>query len=408
MTKNAYVLCTGCPESRIDSARVEIFLQENGWDIINDFKEADLILLRACGLTEKTAKESLEIVRIVEAEKKENSRLIVWGCLPKIDQEALGTEYAGVTFGEKDIGKLNEVLAAKNPIEGVTANYLMPIFEPKVLGPYDLLRKLQTVISQRLCISPSPAVFSIKASTGCLGSCSFCAVRKSRGVLRSKGIDSVLSEFKRGLEAGFQCFALLATDLGAYGRDLGCNLAQLLAEMTKTHGNYRIGLRNVNPYYLNEMFGELMPVFSSGKIWFLSSAVESGSNRILKLMRRTYRARDFKGCVQILNRDFPTIFLRTQIMVGFPTETEEDFQNSLSLLEELRFDWVEVYKFSPRRGTLAATMNGQVPDKVKEDRFRKLALRAMIQRPRRKIGQIIRSYLRPHCEQQDWVPPTRD
>jgi tRNA A37 methylthiotransferase MiaB len=203
------------------------------------------------------------------------------------------------------------------------------------------------------------------------------------------------------LGKGFRYFGLLATDLGAYGRDLGCSLVDLLVELAKEKGDYRIGLRNVNPYHLNEMFEELRPIFSSEKIWFLSSAIESASDRILRLMRRRCKIQDFKNCIRILNKESPNILLRTQLIVGFPTETREDFRMSLHLLDELEFDWVEVYKFSPRRGTPAATMAGQVPKKIKTTRFRQLSLKAMTQRPHKKLRQIFRSYPRSHCERQD-------
>ena len=407
MTKTACVICNGCPESRIDSARVQNFFKENGWNITKDLKKADFIIFRACGLRDLSTQESLQIIRKVKAEKKENAQFMVWGCLPKIDPEILGTEYKGVTFGEKEIGKLNKILEAKTPIEEIVANRTMPPFEIKRSGLHGFFRKLYGFTERHLSIDQSKSIFHIKVSSGCLGNCSFCAVRKSRGLLHSKSIDSIVSELRDGLKKGCRCFALLATDSGAYGRDLGYNLADLLVELTKEKGDYKIGLRNVNPYYLNEMFEQLRPIFSSGKIWFLSSAVESGSNRILKLMNRRYKVQDFKRCIQILNKEHPNIFLRTQLMVGFPTETEEEFQKTMHLLEEVRFDWIEVYPFSPRRGTPAATMEGQVPDKVKEIRFRQLTLKAMAQRPHKKINQILQSYLKPYCERQDWRPPTQ-
>lgn len=404
MTKNAYVLCTGCPESRIDSARVQNFLVENGWKITNDLKEADVIVFRVCGLTEKTAEDSIQIIRKIKSKKKGSAQFIVWGCLPKIDPEALRTEYNGVTFGEEEVTTLNKIFEAKKPIEEVVANYVMPAFELKRSGLYGFLGKLYNFASRRFSIAQNESIFHIKVSTGCLGNCSFCAVRKSRGLVRSKSIDCILSEFRDGLRKGFRYFSLLATDLGDYGRDLGYNLVDLLVELTKEKGDYKIGLRNVNPCHLNEMFEELRPIFSSGKIWFLSSAAETGSDRILKLMRRSYKIQDFKKCIQILNKEHPNILLRTQLMVGFPTETVEDFQKSLRLLDELKIDWVEVYKFSPRRGTLAAKMTGQVPEKIKEARFRQLTLKAIAQRPHRKVEQILQSYLKSYCERQDWIP----
>lgn len=404
MTKIGFVLCTGCPESRIDSARIQNFLKKNGWKITNNLKEADLILFRTCGLTDKTVIDSLSIIRKIKTEKKEDAQFLVWGCLSKIDPKTLRTEYNGVTFHEDNIEVLDNILNSTTPVKEVTANYVMPVFEPKRSGLYGFLGKVYDFPERRHSIAQNGKFFYIKVSTGCLGNCSFCAIRKSRGVVQSKSIDSVISEFRDGLDKGFRYFSLLATDLGAYGRDLGYNLVNLLTEITKEKGDYKIGLRNLNPYYLNKMFNELKPIFSSGKIWFLSSAVESGSNRILKLMNRRYKIQDFKKCIQSLNKDYPNIFLRTQILVGFPTETKEDYQKSVHLLNELKFEWVEVYKFSPRKGTAAATMTGQIPQKIKESRFRRLTFRVLMQHPNKKISKILQSFTKSYCERQDWTP----
>jgi len=223
-------------------------------------------------------------------------------------------------------------------------------------------------------IGLSRSIFYIKVATGCLGKCSFCAARISRGTIHSKSVNEILYEFKQGLNRGYRYFALLGTDVGAYGRDKGHTLADLLDEMTKERANCRIGLRNVNPYYLNEMFTELKPFFSSGKIWFLGTPVESGSDRILELMGRKYKIEDFRRCIQAINNDYPSIILRTQIMVGFPTETRHDFEKSLQLLVDMTFDWVEIYKFSRRPGTVASTLDGQVSEEIKDCRFRELEL----------------------------------
>jgi threonylcarbamoyladenosine tRNA methylthiotransferase CDKAL1 len=216
--------------------------------------------------------------------------------------------------------------------------------------------------------------FFIKVSTGCLGRCTFCVVKRSRGTVRSKSIDNVLAEFKRGLSRGYKDFRLLATDLGAYGIDKGYRLVDLLKRMTEEEGEYVISLRNVNPCWLIEMYKELKPVLSSGKIRFLSSGFESGSNRILQLMGRRYTIEKYRRCIQDLNRNHPNILLSTQVLVGFPTEKKQDFQQSEEILKELRFDEVELYKYSPRRGTRAAKMNDQVPEYTKEYRFLRLLL----------------------------------
>jgi len=391
MAKNAYILNTGCPVSRIDSAQVVNFLERNKWNIVSDFKEADLIIFRACALLEKNEKISLDIIRKIKTEKKSDARFIVWGCLHKIDPEALKIVYEGITFGEREIDVLNEIVEAETKIQEIKANFLMPNFElpPKNLYekyivriPNYLLDKLHVHYSITRTDKP---IFHILTSTGCLGNCAFCAVRLSRGVLHSKSIDRILEEFRAGLSKGFKYFSLLATDLGAYGRDKGHTLVNLLDEMTKENGDYYIALRNVEPHFFIEMFEELKPFFSSGKIWFLSSSVESGSNRILRLMGRKYKVEDFMKCVNSLNCEYPNILLKTQIIVGFPTETDEDFKKSVQLIDNVKFDWVELYNYSNRPGTIAAKMDGQIPDKVKYLRYVRLYFKLLSQKIFEKI-----------------------
>lgn len=396
MTKNVFVLAIGCPISRIDSAQVENFLHENGWNIIPNFRKADLIIFRTCALLEQKEEESLEIIRKIKAEKKNSANLIVWGCLPKINPRKLKLEYDGTSFGEREIDILNEIVKAKKPIHEINANFLVPSF--KYARPSENLLKncflkipsflLDYLQNQFSIARPSPSIFHIKIASGCLGNCTFCAIRKARGVLRSKNINKILEEFRDGLSRGFKYFSLLATDLGAYGRDQGHTLVDLLYEMTKEIGDYQIALRNVNPCFLIEMFEKLKPFFSSGKIWFLSSSVESGSNRILKLMGRKYKIEDFEKCIRTLNKEYPNILLRTQIMVGFPTETEQDFKKSMQLLDRLEFDWIELYRYSKRPGTIAAIMKSQVSEKIKVTRYLKLLIKFLLHHPLRKITRM--------------------
>jgi len=377
--KKACVLTLGCPESRIDSAKVQVFLQKNSYAITRKVKEADLILFRTCGLTKDSEENSLEAIRKIKLAKKKDARFIAWGCLSRINPSALRREYTGVTFGEVNEEILNEIAVAKKPIEEIDAHYLLPIFKygkgfRKIIHfpTYARARTERLSICYEEKSYGSP--FFIKVSTGCLGRCTFCIVKKSRGTIRSKSIDSVLAEFRRGLASGYKDFRLLATDLGAYGMDKGYRLVDLLNRMTEEEGEYVISLRNVNPCWLIEMYKEIEPILSSGKIRFLSSAFESGSNRILRLMGRRYTIEEYRRCIQDLNSKHPNILLSTQVIVGFPTEKKQDFQQSEKILKELLFDGVEVYKYSPRHGTRAATMNGQVPEYIKEYRFLRLLL----------------------------------
>ncbi|MFC1488164.1 hypothetical protein ACFLRN_10820 [Thermoproteota archaeon] len=215
MTKFFLVLCSGCPESRIDAARIENYLKKNSWKKTVSLNHADLILYRSCGLTEKTAQDSLLIIKKIKSEKKEDAKFLVWGCLPKIDPDFLRSEYIGDTFDENDTRVLDDIIKPTRPLEGVAGNHVIPSFELKRKTPVALLGKTLDFIQGRLSITPNEKIFTIKVSTGCLGNCSFCAVRISRGLVKSKSIDKILTEFKDGLMKGYRYFSLLGTDLGS-------------------------------------------------------------------------------------------------------------------------------------------------------------------------------------------------
>ncbi len=199
--------------------------------------------------------------------------------------------------------------------------------------------------------------------------------------MKSKSIDKIMDEFREGLAQGYKNFALMGTDVCSFGRDLGYTLADLLREMVKEKGKYRIGIRNLSPMYLNQMLDDLEPIFATGKIWLTLIPTQSGSDRILKLMGRPYTIETLKETIRRLKRACPDLKIRTQIMVGFPTETKQDFAASMRLLDEVKFDYVEVYRFSSRTGTPAKKMQGRVPYGVallREYRMKcKLALGAM-------------------------------
>ena len=195
--------------------------------------------------------------------------------------------------------------------------------------------------------------------------------------MKSQSIHKVVDEFKEGLAKGYTEFALLGTDLGAYGRDQGTTLAALLRELVKTEGHYKVKLRNIHPAFLIEMMPELRAIFRCGKISHLGSAAQSGNNRILRRMNRGYRIEDFKEAIRTLHREFPEMQIRTQVMVAFPSETEKEFHDTIRLLDEVHFDFVEVYMFQPRTHTKAAHMQEQIPQKIARRRYHEMYMKSL-------------------------------
>jgi tRNA A37 methylthiotransferase MiaB len=209
--------------------------------------------------------------------------------------------------------------------------------------------------------------------------------------VKSKPIEKVLEELEEGLKRGCREFALIGTDLGAYGRDRGANLVDLLRELVGHQGDYEIRLRNVQPRFLIEMLPELREIFRGGKISYLSSAAETGNNRILKEMDRGYKIEEFKEAIGALNREFPNLQIRTQLMVGFPGETEEEFQDTLRLLDEVRFDFVEIYAFQSRPRIRAEKMKDHIPQQVARKRAHRLLMKSLFNETRRR-RRALREY----------------
>jgi tRNA A37 methylthiotransferase MiaB len=178
-----------------------------------------------------------------------------------------------------------------------------------------------------------------------------------------------MQEFSEGLQSGYKQFALIGTDTGSYGRDIQTNLVNLLRAMVSVKGEYWLKLRNVHPRTLIKMLPEFLDVFKSGKIVHMTTALQHGNNRILKLMKRGYTIEDFKYAIGAVKKSCPNLKIRSQLMVGFPGETEAEFNDTLNLLDEIQFDFIEVYKYSPRPNTMAAEMPNQVTNKTANKRY---------------------------------------
>jgi tRNA-2-methylthio-N6-dimethylallyladenosine synthase len=180
-----------------------------------------------------------------------------------------------------------------------------------------------------------------------------------------------------GLKCGFTDFSLIATDVGSYGLDRGNNLADLLEQLTRTPGKYQIRIRNVQPKFLMKMLPDLERIFKRGKISYIGATAQSGSDHVLKSMRRGYTANEYKHAISVLKKAYPKIKIRTQLMVGFPGETEEDFIDTLRLVDEVDFDYVETFIFQPRVGTIAAEMAGKISEKIATKRHDRLVLKVV-------------------------------
>ncbi len=220
----------------------------------------------------------------------------------------------------------------------------------------NLLHKSSTVFMDQ-------SFYRLEIAKGCLGNCSYCAIKLAMPKFHSYPPSEIIENFRNGLNAGYKNFALIAGDIGCYGVDIDTNLPKLLEELFKVKGDYKVALVDFNVRWLAKNYLEFLEVLKSNseKILKVIMPIQSGSDKILKLMNRHYEIDNVKRCILDLKKNIPEIFIETHIMVGFPGETEDDFSRSIQLVKEIQFSRVHVYTYEERPGTLALSLSEKVP-----------------------------------------------
>jgi MiaB-like tRNA modifying enzyme len=289
--------------------------------------------------------------RIVEALKRvpKSKKLIVAGCLPVINLERLRKEVrfdgvVGPASGERIVDVVNHVLKREKCI------VLEDCLESK---PSFSLPRVQL----------SPVISIVPVNYGCLGSCAYCCVVFARGRLRSYGIEEIAERMRQEVKRGLKEFWITSQDTAAYGRDIGTDLAELLQALCNLKGDFNIRVGMMTPNLAMDILPRLIQAFENEHVFkFVHLPIQSGNNTILKSMRRFYSVDDFKEIVKAFRANFPKLTLSTDVICGFPGETEKAFEETLELIKEVKPDIVNVSKFFARPKTLAAKMqNDFVP-----------------------------------------------
>ena len=410
-----FVFTNGCPESRMETAMICRYLDRHpDYRLVTDCAEADLIIFLGCSVTQDKEDLSLQIAKALNLSKRPDAEILVAGCIAKIRPElenkdpkhrAILEELQRIARFENtsdlvtnippvEFWKGSEAILGPEVARAFVCDYVRQIHkDSKPLIPWELssaaiwlITRYRRLIDRELNFDSSKT-FCIKVSTGCKGNCSYCSIKLARGDVISKPIPDIVEEFRRGRDQGYRDFALLGTDLGDYGKDRGDDLMKLLESLVRQNGDFILRLRNINPRCLIPSATRLGELLQSGKINYILSPVQSGSDHILGLMGRGYRVGDYMEAVRTLRKAYPRLFLKTQIIVGFPGETEDDFEKTRTLLKSSLFDYVDVYAFTPRPMTRAADLPDRVPDPVIMKRYRALAMRTFFQLPLRQVAR---------------------
>jgi len=380
-TKKVYIFeNSGCIRRKLDTKKISVYLSLNGYEIVDKPDIADIIIFIGCGVTTELADSSLFVVKKLQ---KYNAELIVTGCIPAIEEEKLNKIFTGKKLATKDLDKIDELfpdikIKFKN-IDDPNYFYKIPLFNPFLKCYYNMINKINSVkIKNRLgsdsykTILYNKKTFIIRVGWGCFNSCAYCATKKAIGPLLSKPINECVSEFKKGLKEGNKYFILTADDTGAYGVDIKNNLITLLDEITNIPGNYEIFVVNFNPQWVVKYIDDLesLPENQRKKITHFEIPIQSGSERILKLMNRLHDIEKIKDSLKKLKKAFPGSIIETNIMPGFPTETDADFEDSLKFLNEIKINCGYFMSFQNRPGTIAEAINPKVTKRENTKRIK--------------------------------------
>ena len=324
---------------------------------------------------------------MVKEFQKYDAELIVGGCLPKIEKDKLGEVFQGRTINTKDLDKdpdkMDELfpefivkfrdvddanVSYHNLNEGNTVgalkNYLGKIgWLDKFINTFqtEIFKTVYGKNSFFYHILLDEPMYRMRISWGCNSNCSYCGIKQAIGPHKSKPLEKVLDEFKSGLKEGHKHFMMNADDIGAYGTDIGSSFSEVLDKMTNIPGDYFISIANLSPRWVIKYIDHLEEIMKREKIIRIGVPVQSGSNRILKLMNRFNDKDKIRDSLLRLKKVFPKLSLHTHIIVGFPTETEEDFLQTLDFIKDCQFSAGQLMPFSSKSGSEAASIEPKIP-----------------------------------------------
>ncbi len=369
-----------CTENAMNVNLLKRWYNANEWETTKIPQEADIIIVSTCGFSVEQEDYEINMIRELGEKKKEGCELIVAGCLPKINKERLTEVFNGKCVPTSGIEGFDQIMNFDKKIEEFDNHYISEEeynTDPRIhrffrfrkfCEKYEFLPFIK--VPKVLYTVPSEKWFCIRAAMGCTGNCSYCGIKHAHGPMKSEPLEKIVAEAKRGIELGYKEIALTGEDLGGYGVDLKINLGDLLDELVCLPGNFRINLRFIDPYWLLKLKHRLIPAFKTGKIKSFCSPVQSGSDRIVKLMNRRYSFNDVKDLVNTIMRDTKVDMISTNIIVGFPTETEEELYESLRLINEVDFKMYMTFKYEERPDTKAAKLDGKISVEEMDRRYK--------------------------------------
>jgi threonylcarbamoyladenosine tRNA methylthiotransferase CDKAL1 len=347
----------GCAASKADSEMIAGQLKTNGYELADFEEDSSLNIIVTCSVKDATEHKMLHRIQELTKTKKPT---VLAGCLPKADKDRVENMFPSVSLlGPQSIDRTIDV------VKSALAGNKIAILDDSTSNKINLPK-----------IRLNPIVGIVEIATGCMSECTFCQTKLAKGEIRSYPPGEILRQIKHDLQDGCKEIWLTSTDNGCYGKDIGSNIAELLELCCGVDLHYRLRTGMMNPMHLSSVIKDLVEVYEHNEniYKFLHIPVQSGSDRILRKMKRGHSVKTYREVVKAFRSRIPEITIATDIIVGFPSETEDDFEMTLQLIRDTQPDVVNSSKYSARPKTAAANLKQLGSDTIKRrtDRLHRL------------------------------------
>lgn len=377
-----YMITLGCSKNQVDSEMILGFLKNHGNEAVATPEEADILMVNTCAFILSAREEAINTILELAKYKTGNKKLIVAGCLAQRYKDELINELPEVDYfmkidDYKEIAKVLNNLLHTNYKESDTLSFI-----------------------ERVTDEPDYMTY-VRISDGCLNRCAFCAIPLIRGRLKSRTIEDIKQEVELAVKKGTYEINLISQDTTRYGFDLYKKnaLVDLLTELCKIEGNYKIRLFYLYPEIVTDELINFIATHKDHVMPYFDIPLQHSEDHVLKAMRRRGNRAYLVDLIKKIRNTIPEAIFRTTMMVGFPSETEEDVDNMIKFMQETKFDRLGTFTYSPEEGTLGARMENQIPESVKNERYNRVMeaqFYISLEKNREKIGKdfdvLIESY----------------
>ena len=351
-----YIESYGCTFNKADGQIMAGVLQENEIDIVDSIEEADVVIVNTCYV--KLPTENKVVYKIQKLQEEyPDKKIIVGGCMVEIDPE-----------------KLDKIGPDCSWIGPHQLNKAADIVEGTYCG--EVIREVGFSKESKVCVpkvTDDSLIHIIQICEGCLGACTFCCTRFARGPLNSYPIEDIVAESRQAIENGACEIQLTAQDTAAFGRDTGEKLSTLIKEVANLKGDFRVRVGLMHPKNILNEVDEIIDAMKHPKVYnFIHLPVQTGSDKVLKDMRRGHTIEQYRQIISKFKSEIPDITLAVDIIVGYPTESDEDFDETVKLLQEIKPSIIHLSKYQHRKGAISSSLE-EIPRPVMKQRSKFLS-----------------------------------